>query len=429
MYRVELAAEIERLGRRVEKLRSSGRGEGTVEDLVSGLDALRTAHAELQAQREAMELLREEVRRKNEFLAMLGHELRNPLAAILLATDLLIEGEDPQSRRAGVAQVVRRQAEQLGRLVDDLLEIARTRHGKLALRLERVDLRRAVSAAIESGRPLLEHNRHAVRALLPADPVWVKGDPARLHQVLANLLDNAAKYTPPGGHVEVRLCREDATATLSVVDDGIGIAGDKLETIFGVFEQASPPGEAQRGGLGLGLALVKLMVELHGGTVRAASAGHGCGSEFSVTLPLLEAAVESGEEDARRPHDATSGQSTVVLIVDDNQDAAEMLGMSLGQLGYDSIVASSGHQALERAHHAGCRVALVDLGLPDISGFELARRLRAQHPDIVLVALTGFGNDRSRSQAEQAGFLHYLLKPAPISDICRIVEDATRPPR
>jgi PAS domain S-box-containing protein len=365
----------------------------------------------------------EQATRKDEFLAVLGHELRNPLAALTLASDILrgdLQRRD-LIRSREIVDIIGRHAQQLGRLVDDLLDVARVCHGKIELRCGPVELSDVVARAIETVQPVVREKRQQIEVSLPSAPLWVRGDCVRLQQVAANLLHNAAKYSPAGGRIEVALRSSDAVGLLSVRDHGQGIPPHMLDTIFGLFEQAEVRGAAP--GLGLGLSLVRELVLLHGGEVRALSQGPGHGSEFIVSLPLVPIAEIQPEESARL---VAAGQPVTVLVADDNVDAAEILGLTLQQLGHDVVVATSGSEAIERAAERPVSVALLDLDMPDIDGFEVARRLRANRPDVRLVAVTGFSDERSRQRAVMAGFEHYLLKPLDLPTVDALLRRGDR---
>jgi signal transduction histidine kinase/CheY-like chemotaxis protein len=369
--------------------------------------------------------LLDEVRRKDELLAVIGHELRNPVAAIMLAAEALAgEDSDPVRQRWG-AEVIRRQAEQLRRLVDDLLDVSRVSHGKVHLHREAVDLREVVGAAVEACQALLESKHHTVAIAVPDAPVVVSGDRQRLHQVLANLVDNAAKYTPAGGRIEVELARDGGRAFLRVRDTGIGIAEPALQRIFDTFEQGDRAGALPEGGLGLGLALVRQLVALHGGTVRAASDGEGKGATFEVEL----AAAKSGRPESHErssappPEPPAVADGTRVLLVDDNTDAAELLADRLRRFGWSVDLAFDGSGGLALARQDDYRVALVDLGLPDVDGFELARTLKQERPALHLVAVTGYSDARSRERAEAAGFGRFLVKPLDAREVAAAIAE------
>ena len=350
--------------------------------------------------------------RKDEFLAMLSHELRNPLSAIFSALHVLrLQGnENPIQQRA--MTTMERQVGQLAHLVDDLLEVSRVITGRIQLQLERLDLRGIAEHAIGSVRPMIERRKHELSVSLPAEPVWVQGDPTRLEQVIVNLLNNAAKYTDEGGHIWLTVKQEDheVEVVLRVRDTGVGIAPELLPRIFDLFTQAHRTLDRAQGGLGIGLSLVQKLVELHGGKVAAYSAGLGQGSEFVVRLPALSPAGEpiAPIETAQR-----SGQTSRVLVVDDNVDAADMLVMMLQMFGHEVKAAYTGQTALETAVECEPEVVLLDIGLPDMNGYEVARHLR-QHPQtkgVKLIAITGYGQDSDRQSSKEAGFDHHLVKP------------------
>ena len=375
----------------------------------------------------AADRLQEEGRRKDEFLAVLGHELRNPLAAISLAADILT-GQEVAIDQERAAEVVRRNAAQLRHLVDDLLDISRVAHGRVTLRCSAVDLREVLQIAIESARPFVAARGHQLAITGAEEPVWVQGDAARLQQIVANLLDNAAKYTPAGGRVSLDLRVDGGAAVLTVADNGIGIPAHMQERIFELFEQIEGSSERSERGLGLGLALVRDLVRLHGGTVRTHSDGPGHGSAFVVQLPLTSASAEPAAT-SQEPALAAPAPAEPVLVVDDNIDAADLLAMTLRARGHEVLVAHDGPEALAAVgHDRPVGVALVDLGLPGMDGFELAGRLRQSLPGVVLVAVTGYGDEDSRAMADQAGFDRYLLKPVRPADVFAILDALRRDP-
>ncbi len=353
-------------------------------------------------------------RRKDEFLAMLGHELRNPLSALqnalaLLAADL------PPERRAQAFRIARRQTDQLARLVDDLLDVARVTRGRVSLRQHPISLASVVERAVESTRPLFEGRLQTLALQAPAEPLTVHGDAARLEQVVVNLLSNAAKYTAPGGRIEVMLERREREAVLHVRDEGVGIAPDVLPRVFDLFAQGPQAPHRPQGGLGIGLTVVRRLVELHGGRVEARSAGAGQGSTFVVSLPLARAADARPRE--RRPETQGAHRSLDVLVVEDNPDAAETLVMLLELLGHRARVLGDGPGAVDAARERAPDVMLVDIGLPGMDGYEVARRVR-QEPGLAgirLIALTGYGRPEDRSRAAAAGFDHHLVKPVEIA--------------
>jgi PAS domain S-box-containing protein len=360
----------------------------------------------------AEEALREEARRKDEFLAMLAHELRNPLAPIRNALYILdLPAADPAL--AGQArQIAERQVQHMSRLLDDLLDVSRISRGRVELRLEPVDVARLVTRTAEAARPLIEERRHELLVCLPPAAMRVRGDPTRLEQVMTNLLTNAAKYTDPGGRIWLSAAREGDGVVLRLRDTGVGIAADMLPKVFDLFVQAERRLDRSRGGVGIGLTLVKRLVELHGGSVEAKSDGPGRGSEFVVRLPALaeDEASAAGERKARPPAPAVPRR---VLVVDDNPDGADSLAMLLRLEGQQVRVAYDGPAALALAREARPELVFLDLGMPDMDGFEVARRLR-RDPElggVVLIALTGWGQEHDRRRSAEAGFDHHLVKP------------------
>jgi PAS domain S-box-containing protein len=376
-------------------------------------------HAMLESQRAHAAALREADRRKDEFLAMLAHELRNPLAPIAMAVEILRLVPSTDEKIGSAREIIGRQTAQLSRLVDDLLDVARITSGSIQLRTETVDLARVIASTLEISRPLIVARQLQLDTDLPPGALSVKGDPVRLAQLFSNLVNNGAKYSEVGGHLSVSVVREASDIVLRFKDEGAGIPGDMLERIFEPFTQVQRPRDAALGGLGLGLALVKKLVELHGGTVRASSAGPGLGSEFVVRLPAAEAAMveypAAGRKSLAAPGaakpDLTSGMR--ILVVDDVVDAAETLAGFLRLQGDIVHVAHDGRAALALAEQMGPEVVFVDLQMPEIDGLEVARRLRGrvEARRMFLVALTGFGQPEDRRQTAEAGFDHHLTKP------------------
>jgi PAS domain S-box-containing protein len=358
------------------------------------------------------EALAELHQRKDEFLAMLSHELRNPLSAIFSALHVLrLQGnENPIQQRA--MTTLERQVGQLAHLVDDLLEVSRVITGRIQLQLEHLDLRGIAEHAIGSVRPMIERRKHELSVSLPPEPVWVQGDPTRLEQVIVNLLNNAAKYTDEGGHICLTVKQQDheVEVVLSVRDTGVGIAPELLPRIFDLFTQANRTLDRAQGGLGIGLSLVQKLVELHGGKVAAYSAGLGQGSEFIVRLPALSSA---GEPIAPIEIAQRSGKASRVLVVDDNVDAADMLVMMLQMFGHEVKAAYSGQAALETAVEYQPDFVLLDIGLPDMNGYEVAQHLRQQQrtKNVSLIAMTGYGQDADRQRSQEAGIDLHLVKP------------------
>ena len=364
---------------------------------------------DISARIRAEERLKEADRRKNEFLATLAHELRNPLAPIRSSLELLRRSDGSRSE---IVQMLERQVDQMVRLVDDLLDVARITRGHLELRRERVALADVVRAAIETARPIITSSRHELTLSLPTQPLWLDADPLRLSQVLVNLLNNAARYTQEGGRIELSAETAGGAVTLTVRDNGIGIERSVLSRIFDPFTQVKQASD-RRGGLGIGLALVAQLAALHGGRAEAHSEGAGKGSEFRVTLPLAGAP----EQSATLLHSVRpAGRSALrgpVLVVDDNHDAAESLALLLRSRGLRAEVAFDGAAALELAPRLQPALVLLDLGLPEMDGFEVARRLRAEPTcrHAQLVALTGWNQPSVREQCARAGFDHHVVKP------------------
>ena len=353
--------------------------------------------------------------RKDEFIATLAHELRNPLAPIRNALHILGSTATDDSGMRWAREVIERQVTQLVRLVDDLLDVARAACGHLELRREVLTIDRVVHDAIEASRPLLEAGRHEVHISLPAHPVLVHGDATRLAEIVINLLNNAAKYTPQGGHVWVLCERAGDDVLLRVRDTGVGIAAEALPGIFRMFTQIDTSLERAQGGLGVGLALARKLAELHGGTLEARSAGLGQGSEFVLRLPIMRETpvpLVATEPDSG----ATASRALRVLVVDDSQDAADSLAMLLGLGGHTVETANGGASALLLFEQFTPDAVILDIGLPDISGYEVAERIR-QHPrgrDLTLIALTGWGREEERARAFAAGFDHHLTKPVSV---------------
>jgi signal transduction histidine kinase len=380
--------------------------DGTVNRVVALCD-------DVTEQRRLMNELREADRRKDEFLATLAHELRNPLAPLRTSVQLLRRKAplSPEPQRA--IEVIDRQVQQLVRLVDDLLDVSRITLDKLELRKERVTLAMIVQAAIEASQPLIEQYEHELTVTLPLEPVDLDADLARLAQVFLNLLNNAAKYTERGGRIRLAAEREGGDVVVRVQDSGVGIAADMLPRVFEMFLQVDRPLERSQGGLGIGLTLVKRLLQMHGGSIEARSAGPGKGSEFVVRLPVapepLRGAIAADGE--REPAAPTSRHR--ILVVDDNRDAAETLAELLGLTGNDLRTAHDGVEAVEVASGFRPDVVLLDIGLPRMDGYEVAQKIREQPwgRDMVLVAVTGWGQEEDRRRSREAGFDHHLIKP------------------
>ena len=375
--------------------------------------ALRARERQYQTRAHVAE--REEAdRRKDEFLATLAHELRNPLAPIRNSLDLLrLSGATPSPQ---VWDMMHRQVYQMVRLVDDLMEVSRITRGKIELRKDAVALADVIAAAIETSRPLIEAARHELAVVLPPEPLVVHADAMRLAQVFANLLNNAVKYTDPGGRITLAARRDNGAVTVSISDTGIGISADALPRVFDMFVQADARDSRAQTGLGIGLTLVRSLVEMHGGSVSAHSAGAGRGSEFVVRLPLGAAGRDAQRTRPAREPGKVAGVPRV-MVVDDNADAAESLAALLHILGADVHVTYDGPGALEALPSFRPAAIFLDLGLPGMDGYEIARNIRAR-PEAgktLLVALTGWGQERDRRRTEAAGFDRHLVKPADLS--------------
>ena len=376
--------------------------------------------------RRAEERLREADRNKNAFLAVLSHELRNPLAPLLHALAILKRPDSDGATQIEARDMAERQVHHLARLVDDLLDVSRITHGKIELRQELVELSTAVARAVEAAVPAIEGQRHELTVSLPPEPVWLHADLLRIAQVLANLLNNSAKYTTPGGRIWLEAEAVGGEAVIRVRDTGIGIPEAALPRVFDMFAQAAPANSRSPTSLGVGLRLVKSLVQLHGGSVDASSRGLGQGSEFVVRLPTVAPPLHTAAEGAPCSLPSCPRQ---VLVVDDNVDAASSLAVLLRLEGHDARVAHSGPEALEAVERSRPDVVFLDIGMPGMDGYEVAQRLRARH-DLValkLVALTGWGQEHDRQQARAAGFDHHLTKPVAANDLQALLAADPRP--
>lgn len=364
--------------------------------------------------------IREADRRKDEFLAVLAHELRNPLAPITNSLHLLRLSDDLTPAVARIRDVMEQQVNHMIRLIDDLLDVSRISRGRIELRLQRVDLAAVVDAAVETSRPLLESAKHQFAISLPATPLTVEADSVRLAQVISNLLNNAIKYTEEGGQIHLTARREGDAAVVSVRDNGVGISREMLARVFDMFTQIDRTINRSQGGLGIGLTLVKNLVEMHGGTIEVQSEGVGCGSEFTVRLPLV---VGQARPLPSFPAPPTEGLSPVksrrILVVDDTRVSAVMLGMLLEKMGHRVLTAYDGVSALDMALAERPEIVISDISMPKVDGYELARRLRGEPllEGVVLVALTGYGQEADRNLALEAGFDHHLVKPVAVDSL------------
>jgi len=364
--------------------------------------------------------------RKDEFLATLAHELRNPMAAISTALMLLESaGGDPE-RSARYHATAKRQMSHLARMVDDLLDVARITRGKIELRREPADLARLVQDAVAAARPALDARSHQVSVTIDSGAFDIQADATRIEQVIANLLSNAARYTEPGGRVAVELRHEtlrgEPYGVLSVIDTGRGIPSDMLRKVFDPLTQVSPSIDRGSGGLGLGLTLVRRLVEMHEGTVEAHSEGAGRGSTFVVRLPLVRGA--RAVPTAERRDTARPTTSRRVLLIDDSDDVRDMLRELLESLGHEVSIAEDGLTGVARAKELRPEVALIDIGLPGIDGYEVARRLRADHPEAppFTIALTGYGSPEAKAQAKAAGFDLHMTKPVDLKKLIELIQ-------
>lgn len=365
--------------------------------------------------------LAESDRRKTEFLATLAHELRNPLAPLRNGLHLLRVSQD-EGARTRCWQMMDRQLNQLVHLIDDLLDVARLSTGKIALQLQCVELRTLVERALETSEPLVEQAGHALEVDLPPEPVWLHVDATRITQVLGNLLSNAAKYTMAHGHIRLVARCEGGDMVLTVRDNGIGMTAQALPRVFEMFTPVSREGQHPPGGLGIGLALARALVEMHGGTVTAQSEGAGQGSTFTVRLPVRTAeAVATGQAPEAQ---GTPSGGLHVLLVDDNVDAAESMALILQMDGYATRVATDGRKALEIATDFRPQVVFLDIGMPEMDGYQVAKALLSQQASHrpVLIALTGWGSTEDRARTKAAGFDHHLTKPASIEVVERLLD-------
>jgi signal transduction histidine kinase/ActR/RegA family two-component response regulator len=408
------------MGQRDYSLRARKTTDDEIGELVDSFNAMLA-----ESGRRAQEL-RDADQRKDEFLATLAHELRNPLAPLRNALEILrVKDVDPAIAEKA-RQMMQRQLAQMVRLVDDLLDVSRITTGKLAVRREPLPLQSAVQDALETVRPFMESRRHQLDVSLPPEPLLVHGDRTRLAQIFSNLLNNAAKYTEPGGRVWLSLQAEGHEAVLRVRDTGIGLDPHALSTIFDMFVQVDRSLERTQAGLGVGLTLAKRLVTLHGGTIAGRSEGGGLGSEFEVRLPLAPSAPEAGEGARASEPPPAAPKKLRILVADDNADAATSLGQLLSGRGHEVRVVHDGAEALAAARTLQPDVAFLDIGMPKVHGYEVARRLREETATrrTLLVALTGWGRDDDRQRAKEAGFDRHLVKPPEPAEIDRILEAA-----
>jgi len=393
------------------------------------LDRLSEQHSALLRDREKLteltQALQEADRRKDDFLAMLAHELRNPLAPMKSSLALMKAKPLPDPQLARARDVTDRQVNHMSRLLDDLLDISRITQNKLALRKERIDIAKVIEAAVETSQPVIDQAGHCLRLSLPPQPCYLDGDPLRLSQVFANLLNNAARYSPSGGRIEVRAQAQAGDIVVVVKDEGRGIAPDNLPHIFEMFMQTDSLSDAGQSGLGIGLSLVRSLVEMHGGSVSARSQGRGKGSEFEVRLPRATCSSQPVAEAIEAAPAQTRHHR--ILVADDNLDAAESLALMLRLDGHEVRTAHDGIEAVQHAEAFDPDVVLLDLGMPRMDGYDAARIIRRAHQDAMLIALTGWGQDQDRQRAREAGFDHHLVKPADLQQLRDLLSG--HPPR
>lgn len=374
--------------------------------------------------------LRDADRRKDEFLAMLAHELRNPLSPILSAAELLEYKSPDLPPRASLSRMIARQVQHMKHLLDDLLDVSRVSRGKIQLRREPVELGSLLKQTVEACQPALDDKRQKLTLALPTKAMWLDADPTRIVQIFSNLLTNATKYSGVEGQISLTSTVEDGTVSVIVRDDGIGMRPDLLARAFDLFVQDTRSLDRAQGGLGIGLTLVRTLVELHGGTVTASSEGPNRGSQFVVRLPLARAVVEphADGDDERRPlrPSTPAARSLRILVVDDNVDAADGLASLLERLGHTLTVAYDGRSALAAAAAQAPDLVVLDIGLPGMDGYSVASQLRQMGRQAVLVALSGYGQDEYQRRSEAAGFDHHLVKPVDISRLREIVASATK---
>nr|WP_255428246.1 ATP-binding protein [Ramlibacter cellulosilyticus] len=376
---------------------------------------------------QAAAALEEANQRKDEFLATLAHELRNPLAPIRQAA-LVAKTSGDDKRKKWALDVIERQVGHMALLLDDLLDVSRISRGKLQLRPAPVDLKAVVDAAVETAWPLIEARQHRLEVVLPEEPIQLVADAVRLAQVLGNLLSNAAKYTDPGGHIRLSAEQRGGRLLLRVRDNGIGLSPEDVEPIFGMFSQVTAAAERAQGGLGIGLALSRGLVQLHGGTLQATSAGRGQGSEFTVTLPLPARPADEAPPAPAAAGERAAGQPRSVLIADDNPDALSTMSLLLEMEGHEVHSAADGEQALARAEALHPDVVILDIGMPRMSGHEVAERIRASDwgRDALLIALTGWGQAHDQERARAAGFDHHCTKPVDVGELLALVQGESK---
>ena len=370
------------------------------------------------------EALKDADKRKDEFLATLAHELRNPLAP--LKSGLQILKMSPTGQNADeVRDMMDRQLNHLVRLIDDLLDVSRVSQGKIDLRKEKITLQSAIEVAIETSEPIIKAAEHILTVNVPKDAIWLEADLTRLAQVLSNILNNAAKYTPVGGKISLDVSQKDAdSVSVAITDNGLGIEEKMLMKVFDLFTQVDNHLERSQGGLGIGLALVKKMVEIHDGIITAESKGINKGSTFTITLPVIHVDGKTDSKAAAAPVIEVA-QPLKILLVDDNIPSAKTTGWMLELIGHQPILAHDGPSALQAALELKPDVVMLDIGLPGMNGYEVCRELRKnpEFKDTVMIAQTGWGRDSDRQQAQEAGFDHHLVKPIKLDEVTALLKD------
>lgn len=385
---------------------------------------------ELAVRREAEKKLRETDRKKDEFLAMLAHELRNPLAPINMAAQLIKLPSSAPRQIEQASQIITRQVAHMTSLLDDLLDVSRVTRGKIVLEKKPVDVKGVITDAIEQSKSIVQQKQHQLDVHLTGETIHVDGDKTRLVQIIANILINAAKYTPSQGSLDLQVDATDEEVLIRISDNGIGIDAELLPHIFELFTQAPRSSDRSQGGLGIGLALVKSLVEFHGGSINAHSQGLNLGSEFTVRFPRYKHPLDISAFNVKN-HPLVSEQALSILVVDDNVDAASMLAAFMESLGHGVLTGHSAKEAMELAAPQGFDILFLDIGLPDMDGYELAQKIREikSCEDAVLVALTGYGQPQDQELAREAGFDVHLTKPADFATLMKILRDATAHPR
>jgi PAS domain S-box-containing protein len=403
------------------------------------VEAIGGTTRDITERRQMEDALREADRRKDEFLATLAHELRNPLAPIRSGLEVIRNLGGNKAKFDETLEVIERQTNQIVHLVDDLLDISRITQGKINLRIERIELKTAIEMALETSQGLIDAAENELTLTLPFKPIYIFGDLTRIAQILLNILNNAAKYSDPGGKISLAAKKEESHAVISVKDTGLGIEPEMLTKIFEMFGQIETPGGEARGGLGIGLSVVKKLVEMHGGSIEAFSEGEGKGSEFIVRLPLageasnavpaeppsetdiLQAAQMKNPDNETRSEFQTQNKTCRILIVDDNQDAVEMMDMLLTLDGYPTRKAFDGETGIAIAKEFQPEICLCDIGLPEMSGYELAGYLRKLLPQSLLISISGWGQEEDHERSLKAGFDYHLVKPVQFNDLMKII--------